>query len=58
MIIPDQQDLADRIQEFCAAGREDNLVTDSETLQQHISQKLFSIEVLGKPVNNIDKNIK
>ena len=49
-IIPDQQNLADEIQELCSGDQVDPNIGSSEVLPKNISQKFSSKEELGKPV--------
>ena len=50
-IIPDQQNLADEIQELCSGDQVDPNIGSNEVLLQNISQEFSSKEDLSKPVS-------
>ena len=50
-IIPDQQNLADEIQELCSRDQVDPNIGSSEVLLDNISQEFSSKEESGKPVS-------
>ena len=51
-IIPDQQNLAHKIQESCSGDQDDPNIGSSEVLLDNISQEFSSKEELGKPVSD------
>ena len=50
-VIPDQQNLARKIQELCSGDQDDPNIRSSEVLLDNISQEFCSKEELRKPVS-------